>query len=1199
MAILPILENSYQQDEDAANGLGDILFLLVRYQEVQNTVLSAEFQDSFQSEQTGQLLSGIRTKLVSVYAQVYVSQIRFVLQYSRVKAHRVLRNAVTADGWKQMLADIESTSKLIDQGVQDRVWARALETWQAVNDIKATTERLEILQQATLAAVQAGNEADLLLSLPFAGNAIFDSAEIFGAEAPCLEGTQRRILSEIQHWAEDPQGQVIFWLHGMAGTGKTSVTLTVANALNSRQPFTHGAGALQTAFLGASFFFKQDDATRNSTRTFFSTLARCLAEVFPDLKSHIVGAINEKLAIGTKAPQQQLDHLVVRSLSTLDDQTFIPVRLIVVVDALDECVNRTETEELIGMLEALEDLHQVQLRLLITSRRDRHIQGSFDRITQGLYRSFILDKIRPSEVGEDDITLYLTHTLAKIAKKHGVAPTWIDEAIIGQLSKKADGLFIYAATVCRFLDADDFTDEEARQDRLDQIFDDEAKADAPQQKVDEIYVKVLSFPELAKSPKRTRERIFTRTGGVLGFISVLFEPVSVAPLGHLLSLPRDILDDLLKRLHSVVAVPQIEASPLGLVHLSFRDFLHSEERSRQLEFRVDEVEMHREIFERCLEMMTQSLHEDMCEFLLPGTFASEVPRSQIEKKIPEHLRYACRYWVDHLDKLDPAYLEEYAMTDDGKIHEFLRKCFVYWLEAMSWIREIPTVILNINRLQGLIRPSKHPTLSSLLHDSKLFVFANRWIIDQAPLQIYCSALLFSPAKSVVRSHFQHLLPSWITEKPTPEEDWTAEFLVLQGHNYQVRHVAFAPSNDLLASTDDGHTIILWDYNTGTERFRFDETQRVNCVAFSLDGKTLAAGLESGVVRLREFAKGKVDDLIGHDDEVFDIAFSPTTNNTLASASSDRTIRIWNMEKGQVVHVCRFLEVSPPALSFSPNGKFVGAGTDQGLAMWDIEKGERARTLEWRDPNDSKFAISMDGETIARSTRKTVTLWSTNTERQGFEARYDRFVRVVAFLPTDGKLLLVGLGDGTIELRNVDTWDVVSLLNGYAINGVAAVSPDDVAPPNSDEDWWVEDQAISAAGKLVAATCASGIPVTTYHLWDITTGIKIGRYGIHGVGFSRLSFSSDLRCLETDGGRLPVPGPDPSLSDDAVSDDVWEARQSCLWTGIDWVYQGTDRLLWLPTTYRDSDVDVKGEMIATGHVNTSAKIIKFDLARSRY
>ncbi|RSL99859.1 hypothetical protein CEP52_009488 [Fusarium oligoseptatum] len=952
LTLLPMLENLFQQDEDAANGLTNILFLLIRYQGIQESILATEFEDASQPETTRRLLSSIRTKLVSVYAQVYIYQIRFVQQYARGKIHRVLRNSVSADGWKQMWSEIESTSCLIDQGVQDRLGVRALETWRRVSDIEARTQRIESLQQATLAAVQTGNEAELLLSLPFAANAIFDSAETLGADAPCLPGTQQRILSEIQDWAESPNGEAIFWLHGMAGTGKTSVALTVANALNEREPFTAGGTPPSTAFLGASFFFKQGDATRNSTRGFFPTLARCLAEVFPDLKSHIVSAINDRLAIGTKAPPQQLRHLIVEPLSVLDDETFLPVRLVVVVDALDECLKQTEAEELIEMLATLEQLHQVQLRLLITSRRDKHLLGSFERLPSVLYRPLLLDKVQASvekDESMDDITLYISHTLARIADKHGVSQDWIDEAEIHKLCQKADGLFIYAATVCRFIDAEDFADEEARQERLEQIFDDEGEADSPQQKVDEIYLKVLSFPHLDKSTKKTRERIFARTGTVLGFLAVLFEPVSVSALGLLAALSRETLDGILRQLNSIVSIPQDEKAPLGLVHLSFRDFILSEERSKPLQFRVQEAEMHRHVLQRCLDIMSSELCQDICRVVSPGKLASEVPRCQIEQSIPQHLRYACRYWVDHLAELHQDCRLEAGLSDTGEIHTFLKERFLYWLEAMSLIGETPTIITIINQLQDMISPSDHPGLSSFAYDAKRFVLANRWVIEHAPVQIYSSALIFSPQSSVIRLQFADLIPCWITQKPTTEENWTPMISTL-GDNYLIRY-----SDD-----EDPGDPGIWDMSGGHVKPQLLtlalKERSIPDVFVSQDCTRMAL---MGLDKLRIFDMEKLEETWVLDvelSEFMDLGFSP--DGQFIWHWDHHQFRIWDLETRtpRLLLALKCLD-GLGRVSFSPDGQLValtwlgykgklvvlkrdyGSGAFPTVHLWDTATGK--------------------------------------------------------------------------------------------------------------------------------------------------------------------------------------------------------------------------------------------------------------------
>lgn len=107
------------------------------------------------------MFSEIRIKLVSLYAQIYAYEVRFVLQYTRGRVHRATRNAVAADDWKSIWADIESTSQLIDQGVREHIGARTLE---AVNDIIVRAENIESLQQETLKSVKVSGSLRCFLA---------------------------------------------------------------------------------------------------------------------------------------------------------------------------------------------------------------------------------------------------------------------------------------------------------------------------------------------------------------------------------------------------------------------------------------------------------------------------------------------------------------------------------------------------------------------------------------------------------------------------------------------------------------------------------------------------------------------------------------------------------------------------------------------------------------------------------------------------------------------------------------------------------------------------------------------------------------------------------------------------------------------------------------------------------------------------
>ncbi|KAH6708766.1 hypothetical protein BKA61DRAFT_614854 [Leptodontidium sp. MPI-SDFR-AT-0119] len=66
----------------------------------------------------------------------------------------------------------------------------------------------------------------------------------------------------------------------------------------------------------------------------------------------------------------------------------------------------------------------------------------------------------------------------------------------------------------------------------------------------------------------------------------------------------------------------------------------------------------------------------------------------------------------------------------------------------------------IRRLEGL-QFNRSPDLYDFIHDARRFAVSNRSIVEQAALQVYCSALVFAPEKSIVRETFEGYIPSWI------------------------------------------------------------------------------------------------------------------------------------------------------------------------------------------------------------------------------------------------------------------------------------------------------------------------------------------------------------------------------------------------------------------------------------------------------
>jgi hypothetical protein len=530
------------------------------------------------------------------------------------------------------------------------------------------------------------SNVDPLSKLPFAeGAAIYSYSRQY--EPSCLENTRADLLQQLREWSNDPNGKCIFWLNGMAGTGKSTIARTVARESSNQNR------------LGASFFFSRGGGSRSHARMFFSTIALQLAGESPDLKRFICKSVDENPDIVQRSLSDQWQKLVFQPLSRLSGVQVLPPTLLV-IDALDECENQNDVRLILRLLAAARDLQQTQLRVFVTSRPEFPILTEFKAIPTTAHQDFILHNISKSVV-EHDISSFVKTELAQIRSEHELSMEWPSEHVINTLVQRSCGLFIYVATICRFIS------ESKHPERcLTRIIRCNWTNHGPEQNLDKIYTQILR--DSLGSPDDPDERdelleIFRQT---LGSIVVLFDLLSITALRKLLSIQIRDVEAVVFHLRSILDLPYHEQSPIKLLHPSFRDFLLDSRRCQDKQFWIDKGKAHGDLWKSCLQLMSVTLKRDICKVGQPGTLVKDIDKKTITQCLPSHVQYACRYWVKHLQEFWKYEREKAAIYRE--VHKFLRKDFLHWLEALSLIGSISDGILMILDLESLLAVSGNP-----------------------------------------------------------------------------------------------------------------------------------------------------------------------------------------------------------------------------------------------------------------------------------------------------------------------------------------------------------------------------------------------------------------------------------------------------------------------------------------------------------
>jgi hypothetical protein len=492
----------------------------------------------------------------------------------------------------------------------------------------------------------------------------------------CLLNTRTSIIDEVLAWIRRPDisgSQQVYFLADVAGSGKTALAHAIAWRCSDE------------GLLVSSFFFDRK-AGRTSPRDFVSSLARDLCSRSKEVAERVSLALKAQPSLAQSLSLVQCFRKLVLEPVT---HCHIDGPIVVVIDALDE-------GDSAGLIKILR--HDVpklpgNFRIFLTSRPER-------TILQGLSPD-----IRPHTIdihgtaNLDDIALYIDHRMKEIALEHELE-NWPNPDVSEKLKEKAEGLFIWVATVCEYLLRQVSHPDKTLEELLNSMRESQLP---PEKKMDSLYSTILSKCHWDDS------HFVAGYQDVMGVIVAAEIPLSVDAIqkihGDNLKLR---VKAILSPLASLVTGLTRVDDRVRMLHDSFREFIT---RRAEVPKHVHAKKNSARLATLCL----QTLNETFATTISGTGYLSEhadspfgIPYLEVDH-ITEEQWYAARFWLAHIVKVakpvDPQVVE--------LLRTFLSRHLTTWIEVLisRWPYESLTPIRRWLEVSTSVLPA--PTLITL------------------------------------------------------------------------------------------------------------------------------------------------------------------------------------------------------------------------------------------------------------------------------------------------------------------------------------------------------------------------------------------------------------------------------------------------------------------------------------------------------
>lgn len=385
----------------------------------------------------------------------------------------------------------------------------------------------------------------------------------------------------------------------------------------------------------------------------------------------------------------------------------------------------------------------------------------------------------------------------------------------------------------------------------------------------------------------------------------------------------------------------------------------------------------------------------------------------------------------------------------------------------------------------------------VIRDARRFNLTYRTVIGIAPLQLYASALLFSPTNCSIRSLFSKEEPIWIASKPVMDAQWGPCIQTLEGHEGSISSIACSSDGQRLATASADETVKIWDYFTGECLLTLKgHRARVTSVVFSTDCQKVVSASDDNIVKVWDFRLGNCLQTLKFNSGSGLTPASLSSNGKLVAEFSDkRNLVIWDLADTPSrifsVPAIRDIDSLCRVVFSADNRRFaVRFGYDKVVFIWDIAAKTLVRTLQGcTHLLGTQMALSPDGQLLASEVSgRNIKIWNVETGECIKILACPGYVDSVVFSP-DGLRIASALIDGQLMI-----WDTSTGNHLHSILG--------------PHDWYMS-VVFSANGRELISGSDRGVA----RIWEVDTGYTSSVFEIP-IQIDDLIFSKDNKSIKS-------------------------------------------------------------------------------------